>query len=608
MRFPSPASSCRGARSVIGLLLPAFLLASFLAGAQVSYQARINGVEDPTLLLLLQQVSDTFSRQDDPPASILHLRRRAERDTEQFTAVFQSRGYYAASVKLDVDRDATPMQVNFEVVPGAQYTLGTIAIAPSGDAPTEGDLPGNDVLGLTPGAPAVADPIAASNGKLLTYLRTHGYPAPRIVKRDVVVEHATQLVNVTLHVDTGPRAIYGDAQYDGLERVRPVVVDKLLPWPEGGLFDQRQLNTLRTRLYDTGLFATASVDAEPAEIGDDGVVPIRVTVTERPPRTISTGLEYKSDEGVGGQFRWENRNMRGLGHDFSVDTTLATELREIELRYHVDRWRRLDQSLSTSFRISQEEREAYDSDRVQALAFVEREVSPKLTIAAGVGFRLGRVEQRDDTNNHELLYFPVEVRLDHSDDPLDPTRGFKVRARLEPYIDFIGELQYFTKTDVEFSHYLGFGTYVTQEKETLPNWVLASRIRVGAIFGESRDDLPADIRFYGGGGGSIRGYRFQTVSPLVGDDPIGGGSIAEFSLELRRRLTDTLGLVAFIDGGSAFESSYPDFSDDIQFGAGVGVRYFTPLGPLRFDIAVPLNKRSEIDDAFQIYLSIGHAF
>lgn len=581
---------------------------SFYAGAQVSYEARINGIDDPPLLLLLQGVSDTFSRQDDPPASILHLRRRAERDVEKFTAVFQSRGYYAASVSLDVNRDATPMQVNFEAVPGAQYTLGTITVAPVGAPLPDVDLPVNDVLGLTPGAPALADPIAGANAKLLTYLRTHGYPVPRISKRDVVVNHATKVVDVTFHVETGPRAVYGVATYEGLEKVRPVVVDKLLPWPEGGLFDQRQLNTLRTRLYDTGLFATASVDAQANKIGDDGVVPINVSVTERPPRTISTGLEYKSDEGVGAQFRWENRNMKGLGHDFSVDTKLATELRQIELRYHIDRFRRLDQSLSTSFRIAQEEREAYDSDRVQALAFVERNVSPKLTLAAGIGFRLGRVKQLGDTNSHELLYFPLEARLDHSDDLLDPTRGFKVRVRLEPYIDPIGDLQYFTKTDVEFSHYLGFGTYVTQEKKTLPNWVIASRIHLGAIIGESRDDLPADIRFYGGGGGSIRGYRYQTVSPLIGKDPIGGASLAEFSLELRHRLTDTLGLVAFVDAGSAFASSYPDFSGDIQFGAGVGVRYYTPLGPLRFDIAVPLNKRSEIDDSFQIYLSIGHAF
>ncbi len=585
---------------------------SIVAHAQLSYEVSIDGVEDPITLALLQSVSETWSLSgevlSDPPTSLLHLRRRATRDVENFMDVFHSRGYYGATVTLELDREATPIVLHYLAEPGVQYVFGDVVVE---GVNTDGDVGEPsllDVLGVTSGDAALAAPIAKANSRLLSYLRNHGYPAPRIAKRDVVVDHETQLVKVVFHVNSGPKAVYGAASYEGLERVRPVVVDRLLPWAPGDRFDQRQITELRTRLYDTGLFATASVDPMAAEVGEDGLVPLRVLVTERPPRTISAGLEYKSDEGVGTQFRWENRNMRGLGHDFSVETTLATELREIDLRYHIDGFRRLDQALSASFVIAQEEREAFNSDRVQALTFVEREVTPKLTLAAGVGFRVGRVEQLGETNSHELLYFPLEARLDYSDDPLDPSRGFKVRLRLEPYLDPIGELRYFTKTDLEVSHYYGFGSFETAEKKTLPNWVIASRVRLGAILGESRDNVPADIRFYGGGGGSIRGYRFQTVSPLINSDPIGGGSLGEFSIELRRRLTESLGMVAFIDGGAAFESSYPDFSGDIQFGAGVGVRYYTPLGPLRFDIAVPLNKRSEIDDAFQIYLSIGHAF
>lgn len=608
MRFFRPAPCCRCHVAAHLLCLVLFIGGTLSASAQVSYEARLTGVEDPVVDVLLRSVSQTLGENSDPPASFLHLRRRANRDVERFLEVFHSRGYYGAAVALEVDRDATPMQLEFQATPGEQYVFGAIEIRGAEGGESEDVAQLTEALGLATGMPALADPIVAGNNKLLTHLRNHGYPTPVIKKRDVVVHHATQEVNVTYHVETGLFATYGENRYEGLERVRPVVVDKLLPWSTGEVYDQRQVSALRTRLYDTGLFATASVDPVPADITGEGELPIRVLVTERPPRTISTGLEYKSDEGVGAQFRWENRNMKGLGHDFSVETTLATELRELDLRYHVDRFRRLDQSLSSSFLIAQEEREAFDSDRIQVLAFVEREVSPKLTLAAGAGLRFGRVEQRGETNNHELLYFPLEARLDHSDDPLDPTRGFKLRLRLEPYLDPIGELTYFTKTDLEFSYYLSFGSFETADKKTLPNWVLASRLRMGAIIGADRDEVPADIRFYAGGGGSIRGYRFQTVSPLIDDDPIGGNGLTEFSFEVRRRLSETLGLVAFIDGGLAFGETYSDFDGDLQFGAGLGVRYYTPLGPLRFDVAVPLNKRSEIDDAFQIYMSIGHAF
>ena len=608
------------------------LLAAGPALGQVSYEARLEGVDDPVLLPLLQGISATLSPDSDPPASVLHLRRRADRDLEGFTRVFQSQGYYGATCVLEIDRDSDPIQVIFVAEPGDQYQLGAIEIVPSEDAAPPADaLPSTERLGLTTGAPALANNIAASNATLLAHLRNHGYPAPRIVKRDVVVDHATRIVNVTFRVATGPAALYGSPQYEGLDRTRPAVVDKLLPWADGDRYEQRQLTVLRTRLYDTGLFATAAVDPLPAEIDGDGALPIRVQVTERPPRTMTAGIEYKSDEGIGTRFGWEHRNVKGLGHRFSVNATLATELRDLDLRYRIDRFRRLDQTLNTSFIIAQEEREAYNSDRIVGLALVERKVSPQLTLAAGAGLRLGRVEQLGVENSHEFIYFPLELRLDRTDDPLDSSQGFKFRARVAPYVDPLGDLDYFTKADAEFSHYLGWDPFQTSDGTMAPNWVLATRVHLGAIiggsgngasagrlrealirFGITRRDpsnsVPADIRFYGGGGGSIRGYRYQTVSPLVDDDPVGGLSLAEFSVEIRRRLSENIGIVAFIDGGSAFAAEYPDFSENIQFGAGVGVRYYTPLGPLRFDVAVPLNKRSEIDDAFQIYLSIGHAF
>jgi translocation and assembly module TamA len=122
-------------------------------------------------------------------------------------------------------------------------------------------------------------------------------------------------------------------------------------------------------------------------------------------------------------------------------------------------------------------------------------------------------------------------------------------------------------------------------------------------------DIPADERLYAGGGGSIRGYAYQSVGPLdEDDDPIGGRSVLELSAELRMKLTDRIGLVTFLDGGSAFESTFPDSSEKLQWAAGLGFRYFTAIGPLRLDVGFPLNRRTDIDDAFQIYVSIGQAF
>src|SRR5690606_30157838 len=134
-----------------------------------------------------------------------------------------------------------------------------------------------------------------ANNKLLAYLRTHGYPAPEIASRDVVVDHATHTVDVIFHVAAGTRAEYGDARYAGLEKVRPVVVDRLVPWEEGETYDGRELPALRTRLYATGLVATASVEPLTDELTERGEVPIRLALTERPHHTMTAGIEYKSD-------------------------------------------------------------------------------------------------------------------------------------------------------------------------------------------------------------------------------------------------------------------------------------------------------------------------
>jgi translocation and assembly module TamA len=175
-----------------------------------------------------------------------------------------------------------------------------------------------------------------------------------------------------------------------------------------------------------------------------------------------------------------------------------------------------------------------------------------------------------------------------------------LRLQLEPYVDISNTDLTFTKGGVIYSHYLPL-----LDKRRL---VLAGRATAGSVFGEERNAIPADERLYAGGGGSIRGYFYQSVGPLFGTTPIGGRSLIELSLEFRLKLTDRFGLVGFLDGGTAFEGTHFNSGEDPLWGAGVGFRYYTPIGPLRIDIGFPLDRREGIDDAFQLYLSIGQSF
>jgi translocation and assembly module TamA len=171
---------------------------------------------------------------------------------------------------------------------------------------------------------------------------------------------------------------------------------------------------------------------------------------------------------------------------------------------------------------------------------------------------------------------------------------------LAPYQDVIGR-------DINFYKLRASGTrYVPLGRR--PEIDLAGRVTLASILGEERSDIPADERLYAGGGGTIRGYAFQSVGPLDGKTPLGGRSLAVTSAELRWRLNPEFGLVAFIDGGTAFEGVYFDSKEDVLWSAGVGFRYFTPVGPLRFDLAFPMDRRRGTDDAYQFYISLGQAY
>jgi translocation and assembly module TamA len=194
----------------------------------------------------------------------------------------------------------------------------------------------------------------------------------------------------------------------------------------------------------------------------------------------------------------------------------------------------------------------------------------------------------------------VLYQWDRSDDLLNPTRGGRLAVANEPFVDVFGNDIAFNKSRLTYTHYL--------EVLDSPGVVLAGRGSVGTLFGAARDEVPADLRFYAGGGGSVRGFGYQLAGDLDDDhNPLGGRSLLELSGEVRVRLTETIGVVAFVDAGTAFSKEVPDFSETLRIGAGPGLRYFSPIGPVRLDIGLPVNKRDS-DDSFQIYVSLGQAF
>jgi len=380
------------------------------------------------------------------------------------------------------------------------------------------------------------------------------------------------------------------------------VVLRETPWTPGAAYDERLLGAYRNTLYRLGLFSVVRVRGAEA-LSDDGTLPVTVELEEGKHRTIRTGLTFHSTDGAGMSAAWEDRNQRGLGHTLRLGATLGTQRSDLRAGYELPRFRRPDQQLSLSFNSGLEDTDAYDATYARTEAWVVRRPSERLRLGAGLALRYSQIDsdRRDGGSaDYTLLSTPLEAAWDARDDTVHPTAGWRAAGRAEPFLDVTGFERNFLKLEGTFAWY--------QALDRDADWVAAARLRLAGLAGAALDDVPDDLRYYAGGGGSVRGYAHQRVGPMdEEDDPVGGRSLVEVGLELRRRLTESLGLVLFVDGGSVEADVVPTFSGRFQWGAGAGLRYLTPLGAMRFDAAVPLDKRGE-DRAFQIYISLGHAF
>ena len=599
-----------GDTSVCHIVLKQFILSIFLiiclswpsvvvADLMLSYTVTIEGLNDRALRKILEAISDTVALRERPPASLNLLRRRADRDIPLFVKALRSQSFYAAHITVQIDAGTKPIKVKFMIDTGPPYLLKSVDVKISDDAAIMLKLPEAKELGLSVGEPAKSKSILDAEKVIIQWFKKNGFPFAQISERKVIVDHAEHNVLVTFQVLPGSMAQFGSTIIMGLESVDEAFLRKKIPWEEGERFNAELIKEAHNRLTKTGLFAIVHVKAGES-LDEKGRLPVIVEVRERKHRTIKAGISYKTDEGLGGKISWEHRNLLGSAERLSTAFTISEIALAAEGKFRKPAFLHPDQSLLLDVRIADDHPDAFTSRNISSALLLNRTLSKEKNLTAGLAFRISEIDQFDQKEKFGLLSVPIQFNWDTSDTLIDPTRGGRLSLKGEPYYDtFSGDLGF-------IKGYASFSLYATVVKS--PFIVLAFRTAIGAMAGANRDAIPADIRYYAGGGGSIRGYAYQSVGPLRGNDPIGGRSLLEISTELRIKVTKSIGIVTFIDGGSAFAAEFPDFKEDLRWGAGVGLRYFTPIGPLRLDVGIPLNPRKDIDDSFQIYVSLGQAF
>ena len=350
----------------------------------------------------------------------------------------------------------------------------------------------------------------------------------------------------------------------------------------------------------TNLFARAEINLPDAPI-EGNKVPIEVSLKERSLRTMRIGTSFYTDEGPGLSVGWEHRNFFGSAEKLEAQIKLSQRQQLIGLDLNKPFFLHENQSLSLNAGLNREDSDAFEELSIGSAVILNRKFNNKLKGSTGAELKLTRIDDKNtlDKENFGLLSFPNTLTFDNRDSQLNPKSGWNIRGVAEPFLDVLGNANPFFKTRLAASTYFGF--------ENLNDTVIALRANVGSINGADIKDIPATERFYAGGGGSVRGFGYQEVGLQRNGDPIGGASIVEGAAELRFKLTESIGAVAFVDAGNVDRNAAPVFND-LSIGAGIGLRYYTSFGPIRLDVATPLTNKEFTDSNYQIYISIGQAF
>ncbi|TAL29383.1 MAG: outer membrane protein assembly factor [Phenylobacterium sp.] len=543
---------------------------------------------------------------DRPIENRFEARRRARAAAEDAIAVLRSEGYYAAVVEPEVSETDPPAPL-VRVVPGRRFNLAAPAIDWQGEQPdAQAEEAARAALALTPGAPGRAGDVVAAEGRAVAAMQERGYADVVSEPREVIVDHADFTVRPTYKIAAG-RLV----RLDGLDvtpglRTRSAWMHRLAPWKSGEIYDPKDVAELERRLLDTGVYDSVTVAlAPPEKATSEGLRPVVVSVAERARHTLEAGASYDTADGLGVNARWTHYNRFRRADTSALFGQVSTRDSRVGADLSLPHWRRPQQTLKTTAAAYRVRTDAYDETGVGVEADVTRRYGRTSYVTVGGSLDYSQTEELKagtlTSLGRDLITVGTlgDLLLDKSNDPLNPTSGWKLSARLEPTL-ILGD------TNLPYLRAVAQGSYY-QSLDKQARTVLAGRLRLGRILNGTVDQIPASQRFYAGGGGSVRGFPYQAVGPRLADNtPRGGVFLFESSFEVRRDLTPKWGFAAFVDAGAVGSSGPIDFMD-LAVGAGLGVRYNLGFAPIRIDVATPVVKRRG-EAPFQVYVSIGQSF
>lgn len=551
--------------------------------------------------------------------NIAQVAARARSDEELLNTLLRVYGYYDAQVIRTIGakesrdaKSAATAQVRFDIIPGPRYRFGAIDLGNLQSAPDAQSL--RAAFEIQSGDPLSSDKIVEEQADLDTALGETGYPFAAIDAPSLLIDHDKTAGDLTMPVHPNGKFVFGEVVSELPDFLSSRHLAKIARFRPGDVYQRSLAFDLRRAIVATGLVASVTVTPRAVTQPDGdkpGTVAMDVGMTEAKLRTIAGTIGYGTGEGFRLEASWEHRNLFPPEGMLRVRGVAGTQEQLLGVTFRKNNFNGRDKILTIDAFASTVDTDAYDANTLSLIGSLEKTStlifqkpfswSMGLELVATKERTLQKIGSLGPLETYFIAALPLYAQLDTSDSLLNPTKGFRLSGRLSPEVSSNNGVQsFYVRSQADASYYKSVG-----EKA-----ILAGRVRLASIPGAPLTAIAPSRRYYAGGGSSVRGYGYQAIGPLdSAGGNTGGRSLVEGSFEARIRtgfFGGALQVVPFIDAGSVSASVTPTF-EDIRIGAGVGVRYLTGFGPLRLDVATPVNPRSG-DSPVAVYVSLGQAF
>ncbi len=531
-----------------------------------------------------------------------------EKDRETIREFYVALGYLEVGVdaiEVKIDEAASAAELTVTVHEGERTLISSVDI--TGTTPEiKKDL--QSLLGIKPGDPYNEVDISDARFRMLDYYNNKGYPYIDVtVSRTLEDRNAT----VVFNIEEGRRSNFGKTIIVGNKKTRHEVITRELVHREGDPYSFRVLATERHKLYKLGLFT--DVDIEPLDTGNDDK-DVLIKVREANAGSLEFGFGYAEYEHFRGFAELSYRNFWGMNRQGVLKVEMSSLDKRYVLQYH-EPWFLGRPLPFRAFFMFEDKKEVnvdsretrYRLERYTATAGIEKKISENIRAELYYEFSLIRtfdvlpdvVLSREDLGTLAISSIRTSLVYDTRDNPFEPRKGILAGITLKIASPFLFSEADFKKLTIYGSTFHRLTRRV----------ILALSLRGGVAYGASKDEeLPIVERFFLGGRSSVRGYEQDTLGPKGADgNPTGGNAYLAGNVEFRTSLPKGFGVVAFLDAGNVWVTASDIKNPGIRYTAGLGLRYVTPVGPLRVDYGHKLNKERG-ESQGEVHFSIGHAF